>query len=225
VTRTVVVHQATNPTTVEPGEKTIYLTFDDGPGPYTGMLLDILSAYNVPATFFVTCLNDKYEDYIGRAYREGHAIGVHTASHNYYDIYSSEDAFFNDFNAVQDMIYSQNGEYTELTRFPGGSSNTVSSFNPGIMSRLAYSLESMGYKYFDWNVTSGDAGETTDTDTVAANIINGIAGRKYAVVLQHDIKDYSVNAVEEVILWGLNNGYAFRALNSSSPTAHHGIAN
>ena len=223
--RTVSVYKAKNPDTVEPGEKTIYLTFDDGPGPYTNALLNVLSSYNVKATFFVTALNTKYEDAIGRAYREGHAIGVHSATHNYYDIYSSEEAFFNDFNIVQDMIYRQTGEYTTLTRFPGGSSNTVSSFNQGIMSRLAYSLESMGYTYFDWNVSSGDAGETTDTDTVAANIINGIAGRKYAVVLQHDIKDYSVNAVEQVILRGLNNGYVFRALDSSSPDAHHGIAN
>ena len=224
-TRTVKVHPANKPGSVEPGEKTIYLTFDDGPGPYTEALLNLLDYYNVPATFFVTCMYPNYENSIGRAYREGHAIGVHTATHNYYDIYSSEEAYFADFNAVQDMIYRQTGEYTDIFRFPGGSSNTVSSFNSGIMSRLAYSLESMGYKYFDWNVTSGDAGETTDTDTVADNVINGIAGRKYAVVLQHDIKDYSVNAVEEIILWGLNNGYVFRALDTSSPNAHHGIAN
>lgn len=224
-TRTVSVHQARNPDAVEPGQKTIYLTFDDGPGPYTGALLDVLSAYNVKATFFVTCLNDKYENYIGRAYDEGHAIGVHSASHNYREIYSSEDAFFTDFNAVQDMIYRQTGEYTDIFRFPGGSSNTVSSFNPGIMSRLAEGLNSMGYQYFDWNVSSGDAGETTDTAQVVENIINGCAGMKYPVVLQHDIKDYSVYAVEQVIIWGLNNGYVFRALEPSSPAAHHGIAN
>ncbi|EJX00227.1 hypothetical protein EVA_11668 [gut metagenome] len=44
-------------------------------------------------------------------------------------------------------------------------------------------------------------------------------------MLQHDIKDYSVNAVESIIIWGQNNGYTFRALNVNSPTAHHGIAN
>lgn len=223
--RTVTVHPATGSDSVTPSEKTIYLTFDDGPGPYTDWLLDILAAYDAEATFFVTGLNPKYEDCIGRAYREGHAIGVHTLSHNYYDVYSSEEAFFADFNAVQDMIYRQTGEYTALTRFPGGSSNTVSSFNQGIMSRLSVALEDMGYKYFDWNVTSGDAGGTTDTDTIVENIIGGIAGRRWAVVLQHDIKDYSVAAVEAVLIWGRNNGYVFRALNETSPTAHHGIAN
>ena len=46
---------------------------------------------------------------IGRAVREGHAVGVHTYSHNYRDIYSSEDAFFADFNAMQEIIYEQTG--------------------------------------------------------------------------------------------------------------------
>lgn len=223
--RTVKILPVELPETVMPGEKTIYLTFDDGPGPYTGDLLDILSYYNVKATFFVTCLNSKYEDEIGRAYNEGHSIGVHTATHNYYEIYASENAFFDDFYLVEDLIYEQTGEYTELCRFPGGSSNTVSSFNPGIITRLARSLTDMGYRYFDWNVSSGDAGETTSRDQVAENVIAGCSGKTASVVLQHDIKDYSVAAVEEIIVWGLSNGYTFRALDITSPEAHHKIAN
>jgi len=225
VQRTVNVLPVQNPDVISPDSNTIYLTFDDGPGPYTGKLLDVLAQYNVKVTFFVTGANDKYFDQIGRAYREGHSIGVHTYSHNYRGIYASEEAFFQDFNAVEELIYNQTGSYTQLCRFPGGSSNTVSSFNPGIMTSLAGALTDLGYQYFDWNVSSGDAGETTDTDTVAQNIINGCSGKKVSVVLQHDIKDYSVAAVERVILWGLNNGYTFRALDTSSPAAHHGINN
>ena len=225
VTRLVHVVPIQNPETVSPDSSTIYLTFDDGPGPYTGRLLDVLARYNVKATFFVTGANQKYFDQIGRAYSEGHSIGVHTYSHNYRSIYSSEEAFLQDFNAVQELIYNQTGSYTQICRFPGGSSNTVSSFNPGIMTSLAAALTDMGYQYFDWNVSSGDAGETSDTDTIAQNIINGCSGRKVSVVLQHDIKDYSVNAVEQVIIWGLNNGYVFRALDVTSPAAHHGINN
>lgn len=223
--RTVHVLPIRNPDTVAPDAKTIYLTFDDGPGPYTGRLLDVLAQYNAKATFFVTGANPKYYDQIGRAYNEGHSVGVHTYSHNYRSIYSSEEAFFQDFNAVQDLIHDQTGSYTKLSRFPGGSSNTVSSFNPGIMTSLTGALTDLGYQYFDWNVSSGDAGETTDTDTVAANIISGCTGRNASVVLQHDIKDYSVNAVEQVLIWGINNGYVFRALDVTSPGAHHGVNN
>lgn len=213
------------PETVQPGEKTIYLTFDDGPCAYTGRLLDILSAYSVPATFFVTAADDRYFDQIGRAYREGHSVGVHTATHNYQQIYSSEEAWFEDFFTMQEIIYQQTGEYTKLFRFPGGSSNTVSSFNPGIMSRLSQIMTDLGYKFFDWNVSSGDAGETNDTDEIVENIITGCSGKNVSIVLQHDIKDYSIAAVEQVIIWGRNNGYSFRALDMQSPDAHHGINN
>lgn len=225
VSRHVTVLATALPETITPDERTIYLTFDDGPGPYTDQLLDVLAEYNVKVTFFVTCRDPDNEDAIGRAFSEGHSIGVHTASHNYYDIYSSEDAFFSDFYTAQEMIYNQTGEYTELCRFPGGSSNTVSSFNPGIMSRLAQAVTDMGYKYFDWNVSSGDAGETTDTNTVYQNIIDGCSQHKTSIVLQHDIKDYSVAAVEKVIIWGLKNGYTFRPLDLTSPGSHHAIAN
>lgn len=223
--RTVSVLPVELPKGVMPQEKTIYLTFDDGPGPYTAQLLDILKSYNVKATFFVTSQQPKYLDLIGRAFREGHSIGVHTSCHDYDKIYASEQAYFDDFFAMEEIVKQQTGDYTRLFRFPGGSSNTVSRFNPGIMTRLSASMTDMGYTYFDWNVDSGDAGSTTKSRTVASNIISGCKGRQVSVVLQHDIKDYSVNAVEEVILWGLNNGYTFLPLDESSPNAHHGINN
>ncbi len=223
--RHVTVNPLRNPDTVPPGGKVIYLTFDDGPGPYTDQLLDVLSRYNVKATFFVTCRYPDYFDCIGRAFREGHSIGVHSATHDYYTIYASEDAFFEDFNEVEELSLAQTGETTTLCRFPGGSSNTVSRFNRGIMTRLAKALETMGYQYFDWNITSGDAGETTSTEQVYSNIVEGCLEQEPAVVLQHDIKDFSVAAVERVIVWALNNGYTFAALEPNSPTTHHKIAN
>ena len=119
----------------------------------------------------------------------------------------------------------QTGAETRLYRFPGGSDNTVSSFNPGIITRLASALTDMGYQYFDWDVKSGDAGETTSADQVFRNVVEGMEGRDSAIVLQHDIKPFSVDAVERIILWGRENGYVFRALDLTSPPAHFEIAN
>lgn len=211
--------------TIYPGEKTVYLTFDDGPGPYTKKLLDVLNKYGAKATFFVTNNNPNYNYLFKEMVNSGHAIAIHTASHNYRKIYASEEAFFNDVYKMQDIIEQQTGVKTYLLRFPGGSSNTVSSFNRGIMSRLSKQVGEKGFRYFDWNVTSGDAGETTSTSQVAKNVINGMASHSVSVVLQHDIKNFSVNAVEQILKWGTENGYTFKACSMTSPTAHHGINN
>ena len=222
--RTVTVEPVRQSDTVIPDQKTIYLTFDDGPGPYTGWLLDVLARYNVKATFFVTGNQKDYRDCITRAHEEGHTVAVHSMTHNYYGIYASEEAFLEDFMACEDMIYELTGSYTNVFRFPGGSSNTVSRFNPGIMSRLATMMPDMGYYYFDWNVDSNDAGGASSSDEVYWNVVGGCS-HGANVVLQHDIKDFSVAAVERIIIWGLNNGYQFLPLDGSSYGAHHGLNN
>ncbi len=223
--RNVKVLPAELPESVMPQEKTIYLTFDDGPGPYTERLLDILKAYGVKATFFVTNQQPKYLDLIGREYREGHTVAVHTSIHDYDVIYASEEAYFKDFFAMEEIVKEQTGEYTRMFRFPGGSSNTISSFNPGIMSRLTKAMTDMGYQYFDWNVVSGDAGGTTKTKQVIENVETGCMENTVNIILQHDIKNYSVDAVEKIIQWGQANGYTFRALTMESPPMHHGVNN
>lgn len=223
-TRKVTVNKVRQPDVVDPGDKVVYLTFDDGPGQYTEQLLEVLDKYNVKATFFV--INFGYTDLIKKEFEAGHSIGVHSATHDYDEIYASEEAFFADLQKMNEIIKEQTGSYTTLMRFPGGSSNTVSSFNPGIMTRLTKAVTDIGMQYFDWNVSSGDAGGTTDTDVVVSNVTNGIKNNSGpSIVLQHDIKGYSVNAVERIILWGLENGYKFLPLTPTSPTAHHGLNN
>lgn len=214
----------TGGTAVEPNGKVIYLTFDDGPSSHTPRLLDTLARYNVKASFFV--VSTRYIDIISRTAKEGHTVAIHAYNHNYASIYKSDDAFFADLQAMQDLIFAHTGQRPMLTRFPGGSSNTVSlAYNRGIMTRLAQKLTELGYQYFDWNVSSGDAGGAYNSEAVYNNVVNGIGDRSASVVLQHDIKGYSVDAVEKILVWGLCNGYSFQPLTSDSPTFHHGIRN
>ena len=208
---------------VSPSGKVIYLTFDDGPSAYTEKLLGILSKYNVKATFFV--IKTGYNHLLDDIVAQGHAIAAHSYTHNYNKIYASEDAYFSDLNQILSTIESCTGVSTKLIRFPGGSSNTVSRFNPGIMSRLANEVVDKGYRYFDWNVDSNDAGGAKTADKVYENVINGVKNRRVSVVLQHDTKSYSVDAVEKIIIWGLENGYTFLPLGSTSPTAAHDLNN
>lgn len=228
VTRQVHIDAAPQPEQITPGGKVIYLTFDDGPGPYTDKLLEILNQYGVKVTFFVTNQFPDYQDMIAKAASFGHSIAIHTYTHDFETVYASEDAYFEDLNQMQDIIVAQTGQETSLVRFPGGSSNAISAnYCEGIMTVLAADLEAMGYQYFDWNVSSGDAGQTTDTSTVVANVIRDVEanGDEPSIVLQHDIWEYSVDAVEQIINWGLENGYTFMPLDSTSPAVHHPINN
>ena len=160
----------------------------------------------------------------------GHVVAEHSYTHSYSNVYSSTDAFWNDFNAMNNIIYQQTGTYANLFRFPGGSSNTVSrNYTAGIMTALVRQAALKGYTYFDWNVSSGDAGGASTADEVYENVItqvqNASANNRPSVVLQHDTKGFSVDAVERIIVWGLQNGYHFSSLTAGSYTAHHGIAN
>jgi chitin deacetylase len=60
----------------------VALTFDDGPGPATPLLLDILAARGVHATFFLLGTNvERARDVAVRLAREGHVVGNHTLTH------------------------------------------------------------------------------------------------------------------------------------------------
>ena len=209
-----------------PGDKVVYLTFDDGPGPYTDKLLDILDRYNVKVTFFVTNGKPDYQNLIAKEAQRGHTVAIHSASHDYARIYQSIDAYFDDLNEMNDIIIAQTGKSADIVRFPGGSSNTISRrYCRGIMSQLVCAVQEHGFRYCDWNVSSGDAGATTSTSQVVNNVIDGIKSNNVSIVLQHDIKNFSVDAVEQIIEWGLSEGYTFLPITSTTPMSHHGVNN
>ena len=225
--RTVRVYAPVQVNTVDPGNKVVYLTFDDGPGPYTAQLLDVLDKYNVKATFFVTNTRPDYRTMIAEEAKRGHTVAIHSASHVYSQIYQSEDAYFADLEEMNQIIIEQTGQGAQIIRFPGGSSNTVSAkYSRGIMSRLVKDVEARGFLYCDWNVSSGDAGSRPiSTQQVVQNVTEGMQKNNVSIVLQHDIKEFSVNAVEQIIQWGLAEGYTFLPLSTSSPMSHHGVNN
>lgn len=204
--------------------KIVYLTFDDGPCSYTEDIIKVLDKYNVKATFFVTNQFSKYQDIIKKEFNSGHAIAVHTFSHNYNLVYDSLDNYINDFNQMNEIIHEQTGIYSKLFRFPGGSSNTISRFNRGIVTEVANKMTELGYYYFDWNVDSNDTG-TTDPNIIFNNVISEIKNNQYSVVLMHDIKKANIESVDKIIEYGLDNGYTFLPLDESSPTVHHHINN
>ncbi len=183
----------------EPAHK-VYLTFDDGPSIYTEDILDILERYGVKATFFVVGKeNDNAKETMCRIVEEGHTLGMHSYSHKYNDIYSSVEEFAEDFTRLRDYIYEVTGIQSEFYRFPGGSSNKVSSVD---MKLLGEYLQEENIVFYDWNISSGDASsKMLEVDTIVKNCLEGIEERKTSVILMHDAasKSTTVEALPIII--------------------------
>ncbi|MDO4271933.1 MAG: polysaccharide deacetylase family protein [Candidatus Saccharibacteria bacterium] len=215
----------TKPVTPVTG-RVVYLTFDDGPSAITGDVLDALDRYGVKATFFVTGNGQNYNGYIKTAQARGHAIGLHTYTHNYGLVYQSDQAYFDDLGRISAMVNDLTGQQSKLVRFPGGSSNTISRhYSNGIMSRLATEVRRQGYQYFDWNCSSGDAdGNNVPVDKLVAN---ASCPYEQVVLLMHDAKgkQTTAEALPQIIEYYRARGYAFESLNTASYAAHHRINN
>lgn len=183
------------------GYKQIYLTFDDGPSIYTNAILDILAKYDVKATFFVL---GKTDDNSVKAYKriveEGHTLAMHSNSHKYNEIYKSKESFVNDLKTLQEYLYDVTGVWCRIYRFPGGSSNTVSKVN---MSELISYLNEEGIRYFDWNISSGDAtgSNSLSAQTITNNCIRNLDKYDVCVILLHDTGDRytTVDALDDII--------------------------
>ena len=205
--------------------KVIYLTFDDGPGQYTKKILDILDKYNIKATFFVTHQFPKYENMIQEEYKRGHTVAVHTYTHNY-NIYKSVDTYIKDFNKMNDIIEKYTGSRSKIFRFPGGSSNTVSlTYSKGVVTKIAKQMTKDGYVYFDWNVGSADTSLTIKPAGIKRRVVNGVKSCKTCVVLMHDIKYNTYQALDSMLYELTSKGYKFGTLNENVETVHHGINN
>ena len=218
--------QNINPSIIS--DKTIYLTFDDGPSYLTNEILDILKEENVPATFFVTSHQiDKYQNIIKREYTENHTVAIHTATHNYSYIYSSEQNYFNDLNEIRNKVFNIIGEKPRIIRLPGGSSNTISKkYSPGIMTRITEILTHNDFYYYDWNIDSMDASGHIDENQIYNNVITHLKSGTN-IILMHDspTKMTTVGALRDIIKYGKDNGYTFAKITKKTPQIHHHINN
>lgn len=206
----------------------IYLTFDDGPSNITGQVLDILKEKNVKATFFVINNSDSLNYLIKRAHDEGHAIGLHSNTHRYDLVYSSVDNYFSDLNVIGNKVKNITGTESKIIRFPGGGSNLVSkNYSNGIMSVLTNEVLARGYHYFDWNIDCGDAGGSKNSGDVYRNVVNYLNHNQTNVVLMHDFQNNykTLNALRDIIDYGIENGYTFAALDMNTPLVRHRVNN
>lgn len=208
----------------ESASKIVYLTFDDGPSYLTAEVLDVLDEYGVKATFFVTYQPD-YEEMYAEIVKGGHAIGVHSYSHVYSEIYATFDAWLADFEAMYSFIYEATGVYPTVYRFPGGSMGTPATNHPDVLDAATAYLNSIGVEYFDWNVSGVDGGSASVYE-IYASVVNDIQERNHPVILMHDgvEKENSLAALPDILKQLLEWGYSFETLNADVPPIQQGIS-
>ncbi len=204
-----------------------YLTFDDGPSGNTLKILDILDAYGIKGTFFVSGTGNR--SYMSQITARGHAIGLHTMTHNYSVVYKDINSYLTDIKQISDVVYKNTGVRSNIMRFPGGSSNNVSAKHcKGIMTDLVRRMPSLGYSYFDWNVDSGDASaKLVSAKAITRNVLNGARGKKSVCVLMHDLgsKTTTVEALPAIIEGLDKMGFRFAPLTAESFGFHQPIHN
>ena len=169
----------------EDGLKRVYLTFDDGPSTNTEAILDILDEYDIKATFFVVGKTDEHSiSMYKEIVKRGHTLGMHSFSHVYSDIYESVDAFTEDLERISGYLYGITGVKPFVYRFPGGSSNKVSSVN---IRDCIEVLNEKNIPYFDWNSQTGDASKNSpEPKILVANALKNISKMDNVVILMHD---------------------------------------
>ena len=85
-------------------------------------------------------------------------------------------------------------------------------------------MTSDGYVYFDWDITSGDA-SGAGSSKIYSNVINGAKSCSRCVILMHDIKTQTRDALRDIINYGKSEGYLFGRLENDTYMIRHGVNN
>lgn len=186
-----------------------YLTFDDGPSAKsTDAILDILAEYNIKATFFVVGkMIETNPEVLHRTFKEGHAIGNHSFSHDYGYIYNSSKNFMEDLERADQAIKDVLGQdfETKIMRFPGGS------FGKQKLPMIK-PVTDAGYRYFDWNSLTGDSeGILMPKEYLIRRFKETYKNQSELIVLMHDTdaKTTTTESLGSIVEFLIEEGYEF----------------
>jgi len=189
------------------GDKTLYLTFDDGPSEFTPELLDLLKKYDIKASFFaVADFAAKNPEIIERERNEGHMIGIHSVKH--------QNALFRDahfvYHDIQQSLYTMRklGCSPRYYRCPWGHLNLFT----------LYWSRKFDLKLVFWDVMAEDWEAEATPDRTRGRLMERVYPG--AVICLHDGRGENgapartIAALEEAIPALLKQGYHFRRLDN-----------
>jgi peptidoglycan/xylan/chitin deacetylase (PgdA/CDA1 family) len=161
-------------TTHVSGERTVALTFDDGPDPvYTPQVLEVLTQYDVKATFFVIGRHvDAHPELVRRIVAAGHAVGSHGYSHAILrGVWPGEIA--TELRQTDAALWRAAGIRTRLFRHPGGMQGAF----------LPFVALAGGWRVVVWSVDPCDY-TTPGAEEIARRVLEAV--HPGAIVLLHD---------------------------------------
>ena len=195
------------------GEKTIYLTFDDGPHPtITPLVLEILERYNAKATFF--CIGNnvkKYPATFEMVKKAGHSVGCHTFNH--------EDGFKTKTdNYIKSVVAANELIHSDLFRPPHGKIKRselkkLKTLNFKLDNCSKLSTLNSKLRIVAWTVIAYDWDHALSPEDVYQNVIRN--ANDGAIVAFHDsIKAYNnmISALPRVLEYYSQKGFVFKAL-------------
>ena len=191
---------------MDSSERSIYLTFDDGPIPEsTPFLLETLDKYGVKATFFVVGENvRKYPELFRQIVEKGHQVGNHTNHHL---------GSFKHWTATY-LIDTYEAQLN-IKNYPSKFEDALPLFRPphGWMRHSVYYWLSKKYRIVMWDLVTRDYSKWLTDDDVYDNV------RRYArngsIVTFHDsLKsiDKLRTALPRAIEWLQTEGYEFKTI-------------
>jgi peptidoglycan/xylan/chitin deacetylase (PgdA/CDA1 family) len=176
-------------------EKTLALTFDDGPNSYTEKILSVLEHEKVQVTFFFTGKNaDKHPEIVRKVIQSGHSIGIHTQNHLLGFPFSGLKKVKKEMSDSLITIEKITGQKINLFRPPFGVINPV----------IAKSVKDLKLTTIGWTIRS------LDTKINGDRLLRRISDRLSpgAIILLHDIPVTS-EILQDLILEIRKKGYKF----------------
>ena len=192
-------------------EKTLYLTFDDGPHPLiTPKVLEILKRYDAKATFFCIGNNvQKFPKTFELIKNEGHSVGSHTFNHeNGWKV--KTDDYIKSFQAANELIHSN------LFRPPHGKlkrSELKKLKTLNLKSDFQLSTFNFQLKIVAWTVIAYDWDHALSPEDVYQNVIRN-AGDGSIVTFHDSLKAYNnmISALPRVLEYYSHKGFIFKSL-------------
>ncbi|MGZ4247094.1 MAG: bifunctional polysaccharide deacetylase/glycosyltransferase family 2 protein [Solirubrobacteraceae bacterium] len=206
-------------------KRQIALSFDDGPSIWTPKILDLLSSYHIPATFFVIGEDvAKYPQYVRREVKEGHLVGNHTLTHP--DLPRLSDFWMRmQIYLADHLIRAATHRATLFYRNPYNG-NDPASINLDI--RSIYQAQKAGYIVVGQNTDTNDwqfKTEHAKPVPLAKLLRHPYPETKQGyLLLLHDgggDRSETLAYLQQAIPWALAHGYVFTTLRWSVSAAPH----